>query len=366
MTQLDIQIVEDRLVPLAVLNGPLIRETVSEAFSRLKPYFERGIGLELDVGGVTRVDSSGVALIGYGLKRLGVGPGGCVLRSITAGFAENLKLAGWNFNAAGTLVADEPTPLLESVGGEVESAWEQITYFAYLVSEVFYQAVVMPFKGVMPKGKLFVEQMSRIGAGSAPIVLLVSFLVGLTTALQASYQLRQFGANIYVADLVGISMMRELGPLMAAIIVAGRSGAAITAEIGTMQVNEEIDALKLIGINPLQYLAVPRFYAVTLTQPMLGVMAAMIGIFGGFLIGLFSLDISGNAFLSELLSAIFMDDLIFNVYKSVVFGWIIVVVGVYYGLRVSGGAEGVGRATTHSVVTSIFLIIVADCVFSFI
>jgi phospholipid/cholesterol/gamma-HCH transport system permease protein len=226
--------------------------------------------------------------------------------------------------------------------------------------------VVMPFKGVMPKGKMFVEQMSRIGAGSAPIVLLVSFLVGLTTALQASYQLRQFGANIYVADLVGISMMRELGPLMAAILVAGRSGAAITAEIGTMQVNEEIDALKLIGINPLQYLAVPRFYAVTLTQPMLGVMGAMIGIFGGFLIGLFSLDISGNAFLSELLSAIFMDDLIFNMYKSVIFGWIIVVVGVYYGMRVSGGAEGVGRATTHSVVTSIFFIIVADCVFSFI
>jgi phospholipid/cholesterol/gamma-HCH transport system permease protein len=224
----------------------------------------------------------------------------------------------------------------------------------------------MPFKGVMPKGKLFVEQMSRIGAGSAPIVLLVSFLVGLTTALQASYQLRQFGANIYVADLVGISMMRELGPLMAAILVAGRSGAAITAEIGTMQVNEEIDALKLIGINPLQYLAVPRFYAVTLTQPMLGVMGAMIGIFGGFLIGLFSLDISGNAFLSELLSAIFMDDLIFNVYKSVVFGWIIVVVGVYYGMRVSGGAEGVGRATTQSVVTSIFFIIVVDCVFSFV
>ena len=248
----------------------------------------------------------------------------------------------------------------------MESAWQKITHFAYLIGEAFYQALIMPFKGALPRGKLFVEQMSRLGAGSAPIVGLVAFLVGLTTALQASYQLRQFGANIYVADLVGISMMRELGPLMAAILVAGRSGAAITAEIGTMQVNEEIDALKLIGVNPLQYLAVPRLYAVTLTQPMLGVMAAIVGILGGFIIGMVSLDLSGNAFLTELLTAVFVDDLLFNIYKSVVFGWIIVVVGVYYGIQVSGGAEGVGRATTHSVVTSIFLIIVVDCAFSFI
>ncbi len=353
-------------MPLAVLNGPLTRDTVASAFSRLKPYFERGVGLELDVGGVSQVDSSGVALVGYGLKRLGAGPGGCVVRSMNEGFAKNLKLAGWDFNATGTLVIDEPTPLVESLGGDVERFWNKLYYFAYLVSEVFYQALVMPFKGGIPRGKLFIEQLSRIGAGSAPIVLLVSFLVGLTTALQASYQLRQFGANIYVADLVGISMMRELGPLMAAIIVAGRSGAAITAEIGTMQVNEEIDALKLIGVNPIQYLAVPRAYAATITQPMLGVMAAIVGIFGGFLIGLFSLDISGNAFLSELLTAVFVEDLVFNIYKSVSFGWIIVVVGTYYGLQVSGGAEGVGRATTHSVVTSIFLIIVADCAFSFI
>jgi phospholipid/cholesterol/gamma-HCH transport system permease protein len=153
---------------------------------------------------------------------------------------------------------------------------------------------------------------------------------------------------------------------MAAILVAGRSGAAITAEVGTMKVNEEIDALTLLGINPIEYLGVPRLYAATITQPLLGVSAAVVGIAGGFVIALTVLDINLTAYFAETLTAVFTADLLFNIYKSVVFGWIIVAVGLFYGLQVDGGAEGVGRATTNSVVTSIFLIIVADCAFSFI
>jgi phospholipid/cholesterol/gamma-HCH transport system permease protein len=237
--------------------------------------------------------------------------------------------------------------------------------FLYLLSEIVYQGVVTPFKGVKPRGKIFVDQIGRLGAGSAPIVWLVALLVGLTTAFQSAYELRQFGANIYVADLVAISMLRELGPLMAAILVAGRSGAAITAEVGTMRVTEELDAMKLIGINPIQYLAVPRVYAVVITQAMLGVTSAVVGIVGGLIIAVYYLDLSVTSFVVEAVGSLTVDDLLHNLSKSMVFGVIIVVVGVFFGLRVKGGAEGVGRATTHSVVASIFLIIVADCAFSF-
>jgi phospholipid/cholesterol/gamma-HCH transport system permease protein len=280
--------------------------------------------------------------------------------------ARRLELTGWDVDGSTALTERSTARLTESVGGAAFDLGGTIHYFLFLMSEISYHAVVAPFRGRKPRVGLFVEQLSRLGAGSAPIVLLVSVLVGLTTALQAAYQLRQFGANIYIADLVSISMLRELGPLMAAILVAGRSGAAITAEIGTMRVNEEVDALTLLGVNPIEYLGVPRVYAATITQPLLGVLAALVGIAGGFVVALTVLGINGAAYFNETLTAVFASDLLFNVAKSCVFGWIIVVVGLFYGLRVSGGAEGVGRATTRSVVTSIFLIIVADCVFSFV
>ncbi len=366
MDRLEIDIGIKSPVPLAVVKGALTRHTVADAFKKLGPFFSKGDGLVLDVGGVSEIDSSGIALIGYGYKRLGGGPTGCTIKGMGPALAKKLELAGWDFNGEEALAVEPKEPFVESIGGGAEKAGQQLYYFAYIVSEVFYQAIIMPFRGARPRVGLFVEQMSRIGAGSAFIVSLVALLVGMTTAMQAAYQLRQFGANIYVADLVGIAMMRELGPLMAAIIVAGRSGAAITAEIGTMQVNEEIDALKLIGVNPIQYLAIPRIYAVTITQALLGITAAFVGILGGYVIAMTSLGITASAYLVETLSAVMLDDLIFNLYKSIVFGWIIVTVAVYFGIRVSGGAEGVGRATTNSVVVSIFAIIVADCIFSFV
>jgi phospholipid/cholesterol/gamma-HCH transport system permease protein len=279
---------------------------------------------------------------------------------------KTFELAGWTFAqaAAGTATVEErkSEDPREVAGHTLES----IVYYLYLVSETCYHAVVSPFRGERPRIRIFFEQMSRLGAGSAPIVWLVALLVGLTTAYQAAYELRRFGANIYIADLVSISMMTELGPLMAAILVAGRSGAAITAEIGTMQVNEEVDALRLIGIRPIQYLVVPRVLSVMIAQSFLGITAAIVGMFGGFIIAISALELSPMAFLNQSIEALVLMDVVNNITKSAIFGFIIVTVGSFYGLRVSGGAEGVGRSTTNSVVTSIFLIIVADCVYSLI
>lgn len=352
--------------PLAVLSGALNRNTVSKVHNQLRPLIDSGNPIVIDALGVTEIDSAGVSLFAYGFNRLGVGPSGCSIRSMSREVERALKLTGWNYQSTDQSLGKPPENFVVSAGQSVADAMEGIYFFFYLLSEIFYQGIVSPFRGIRPRYGIFLEQLARLGAGSAPIVILVALLVGLTTAYQSAYELRQFGANIYVADVISISMMIELGPLMAAILVAGRSGSAITAEIGTMAVTEEIDALKLIGINPIQYLAVPRIYAVVITQALLGVTAAIVGIVGGFVVGVYYLDLSPAAFINQCLGALVLNDLLRNLSKSVAFGFLVVAVGVFYGLRVSGGAEGVGKATTNSVVMAIFLIIITDCIFSFV
>jgi phospholipid/cholesterol/gamma-HCH transport system permease protein len=203
-----------------------------------------------------------------------------------------------------------------------------------------------------------------IGARALPIVALIVFLVGLTVAFQAAYQLQQFGAAIYVADLTAVSVVREMGPLMTAILVAGRSGSSIAAEIATMQVSEEIDALKVMGLDPIGFLAVPRLMALIIVMPLLTSLADLVGIFGGFLVGTMYLDLTASSFLNAARSALAPFDIVTGALKSIAFAWGIGLIGIFYGLRVRGGASEVGRTTTASVVASIFYIIVADCLFS--
>ncbi len=365
MQGLDIRIEGDSPPVVVRLSGSLDRFTVPAVYQGIKPFGDRREPIALDLSAVSRIDSAGVALIAQGFRNLRAGAGGFRLRGMTPAVSDALKLAGWDVTASGQLADQKEAGFFESVGSEGMLFGSFLYQLAFLLSEVFYNGLLRPFAGDRPRVRILFEQMARLGAGSAPIVLLVALLVGLTTAFQGAYQLQRFGANIYIANLVGISMMRELGPMMAAILVAGRSGAAITAEIGTMKVNEEIDALKLLGINPIQYLAVPRFYAITIAQPLLGVMSALAGIVGGYFIAIGYLGLNSASFLEQILRAVGVNDLTFNLAKSVVFGWLIVVVGVHYGFQVHGGAAGVGRATTNSVVTAIVMIIFADCLFSF-
>jgi phospholipid/cholesterol/gamma-HCH transport system permease protein len=208
------------------------------------------------------------------------------------------------------------------------------------------------------------EQAFHIGSEALPVVGLISFLVGLTLAFQSAYQLRQFGAALFVANLMGVAVVREMGPLMTAILVAGRSGSSIAAEMSTMKVAEEIDALTVMGLDPISWLAVPRLMAITLTLPLLTALADFLGVLGGFFVGVLYLDLSPVAFLRQMLDALSVGDLSTGLLKSVAFAWGIGTIGLFYGFRVHGGAAEVGRATTASVVASIFYIIVADCLFS--
>jgi phospholipid/cholesterol/gamma-HCH transport system permease protein len=203
----------------------------------------------------------------------------------------------------------------------------------------------------------------RAGAEGLPIVALLSFLVGLVTAFSAAVQLRQFGADIFIADLVGIGMTRELGPLMAAILLTGRSGSAFAAEIGTMKISDEIDALTVMGIRPLGYLVMPRIFAVMLALPLLALFADACGIAGGMTIAGLSLNLTPAAFLGQLRKVVGMWDVFSGVLKALVFGMVVAGVGCHRGLRTEGGALGVGRSTTSSVVGGIFLIVVVDSIF---
>ncbi len=268
------------------------------------------------------------------------------------------------FSTQDTSAVPSPrTPIFFEKMGEFGVNLYQNGYLLLLLAaDIFYWSVVGIFQKKGQRKGSFVQQSLSIGVNALTIVGLISFLIGLILALQSAAQLRQFGANIFIADLIGIAMLREMGPIMTAIVVAGRSGSAIAAEIATMVVTEEIDALKTMALNPIRFVIVPKFHAITVTLPLLTIFSDLIGIIGGFIIGVTYLQLSAAAFFNELLTVLILKDIFTGLIKSVVFAWIILIVSCYQGLRVSGGAEGVGRATTASVVASIFFVIVADSI----
>jgi phospholipid/cholesterol/gamma-HCH transport system permease protein len=206
--------------------------------------------------------------------------------------------------------------------------------------------------------------MERTGADAVPIVLLINFLVGLVMAFQASVQLKRFGAQILVADLIGISITRELGPLMTAIVVCGRSGAAFAAELGSMKVNEEVDALRTMGLGPMRYLVFPRLLALTLVMPLLSILADGMGLLGGLIVAVTSLDLTSTAYFNELEKAVSTWDVTSGLLKSVLFAAAISLIACQQGLATEGGAEGVGRRTTSAVVTTLFALIMIDAIFT--
>ena len=203
------------------------------------------------------------------------------------------------------------------------------------------------------------------GVNALPIILLILLLIGLISGYQGALQLKQFGADIFIADLIGVSVTRELSPLMVAIIVAGRSGSAFTAEIGTMKISDEVDALKTMNFNIYNYLVMPRIIALIFSVPILCLIGDLAGIIGGLIAGMTTLDLTMNAYFTELKTALTYAGIFSGVFKSFVFALTIAIIGCFRGLQVSGGAESVGRYTTSSVVTSIFLIILLDAVFTY-
>lgn len=208
------------------------------------------------------------------------------------------------------------------------------------------------------------HDLQEAGFSALPITGLLSFLIGVVIAYQGAVQFRRYGASIFVADLVGFAMLRELSPLLTAIIVAGRSGSAYAAQIGTMKVTDEVDALRTVGIPPLELLVLPKVAALMVALPLLTVYADVLGVAGGMVVASSELGVSATDFLDRFVRAMRISDYLVGVGKAPVFAAIIAVTGCYQGFQVSGDAESVGRRTTVSVVQSVFMVIVVDAVFS--
>jgi phospholipid/cholesterol/gamma-HCH transport system permease protein len=256
--------------------------------------------------------------------------------------------------------------LLEQVGEvslSVSRDFVSLLTFLGDLMEAVVQSILHP-RSVRWGDVLF--YVKRAGQDGLPIVALLSFLLGLILAFMSSLQLKQFGANLYVASLVSFGMVRELGPIITAIIFAGRSGSAFAAEIGTMMVNEEVDALVTMGFNPTRFLALPKVLAAMLVVPLLTLYADLFGILGGMTVGVLGFDLTVYTYVAQSLKSITIFDIVSSLFKTVVFAILIAGIGCERGFRVRGGAEAVGKYTTSAVVAALFLIIVANSLFAII
>jgi phospholipid/cholesterol/gamma-HCH transport system permease protein len=232
----------------------------------------------------------------------------------------------------------------------------------FLFFDTLFWLFLGPFKGKFAKRQGIMQQMIFVGIRSVVIVFFVDLFTGIVLAMQTAYQLEKMGATLYVASLVAISLCRELSPVLTALVVAGRAGSAITAQLGTMKVTEQIEALDIMAINPVRFLAVPRFLALFFMLPCLTLLGNLSGIFGGYLVGTGSLHINSDLYMQTTFKYLELKDIYTGLFKSFIFGIIIALIACYEGLNTKGGAEGVGRATTRSVVFSFILIILADCI----
>lgn len=236
-------------------------------------------------------------------------------------------------------------------------------YFFGGLTNLAVQTVYLTFKPPYRKDRI-IEQAKKAGYDSFLIVSLIALFIGFIFALQTAYFMQRIGSEIYIASLVALTVVRELGPVITALIVAGRVGASNTAELGSMQVTEQIDALETLATNPVKYLVVPRFVALSIMLPVLVLYANIIGIFGSYLICVFKLGITSGMYMNVTFSSLFYKDLFTGLFKAWIFGMSIALVSCYEGFNVEGGAEGVGKATTRSVVFTFIMIIAADCFFT--
>lgn len=337
-------------------NVPFLERQLAEVMGR-----ESGQQI-WEMSGITSMDTAGAWLVRRSLSRLEK-TGGIELRGLRAEFEQLIR---WISTDEGESVAGQPQKpgMIEQLGHATWNVSLQGLGFLSFVGEstlVLLRLLVSPRR---IRWQPFLYNLKAGGLQAIPIVGLLSFLMGVVIAYQAAVALRPYGASVFIVEFVGIAMLREIVPLITAIIVAGRSGSAYTAQIGTMTVTEEVSALRTMGIGPVELLIAPKVLALVVALPLLTAFADVTGVFGGMVIASTQLDVNFNVFLERFESVISPTDYLIGVGKAPVFALIIAMIGCYQGLCVSGSAESVGRHTTVSVVQSIFVVIVFDALFS--
>lgn len=339
-------------------------ETVAEIDDRLRAVAGRG---RLDLSALESLDTTGAWLLHRTRVRCGAEVG--TVAPIEGGRPEHAALIEAVARKARPCeIAPPASPsaiaMLGRLGAGIFDAGREalaLLGFLGLCLETLARGVFRPRAWRVTS---LVSHMESAGLNALPIVGLMSFLIGVVLAFQGAVQLQRFGAEVFVVNLIGVTILREIGVLMTAIIVAGRSGSAFTAQIGAMKVNEEIDAMRAIGLDPIEVLVIPRMLALIIMLPLLAAMANLLGLFGGAMMAWVALDISPALFLERLNATTPIEHFWVGIVKAPVFAALIAVVGCFNGLRVRGTAESVGALTTASVVASIFLVIIVDALFS--
>jgi phospholipid/cholesterol/gamma-HCH transport system permease protein len=319
--------------------------------------------LVVDGSALSALDTSGAWLLRRTIRNLERGGRKVAVQGLRSEFTALLQLIASREVAAQAPPAPAPG-LLARLGQRAWADARGMTGYLSFVGESF---TVLARSLAQPRRlrwRPILHNVQTAGVAALPITGLLSFLLGIVIAYQGADQLQRFGANIFIADLVGLAMLRELSPLLTAIIIAGRSGSAYTAQIGTMKVTEEIDALRTIGVAPQELLVLPKVLALVVVLPLLTVYTDVTGVLGGMIMARSKLDVSFGAFLDRLNEAISLSSYVTGISKAPVFAMIIALVGCYRGFQVTGSAESVGEQTTMSVVQSIFLVIVTDALFS--
>jgi phospholipid/cholesterol/gamma-HCH transport system permease protein len=323
---------------------------------------EKPSRVRLSADGVSQWDTSLVVFLGEAQRWCGAEG----VDFDTAPLPQKMRLLSGQFEASMRAAGHEDhcQSLVVEVGISTRSAARQVREFLQFVGECTIDAVRLATGRTGLRWGDCLSEMQKCGAMALPIVSLISFLVGITLAYSGSIVLKRFGGEIWVADLIGVAMTREMGALMAAIVLSGRTGAAFAAEIGSMKANEEIDALATLGISPVRFLVIPRVLALGFMMPLLAIYANCLGILGGMAVAYATLDIPPAAYWVEMLTIVDMSDVVVGMIKAVVFGLIVGLSGCLRGLQSERNASGVGHAATSAVVTAILLIIVADALFA--
>ena len=318
----------------------------------------------VDVSGVQAVDGAAAAVLVDVWDQARRGGAAVSFEGAPTAVAAVLDLYTGRAYRECILPAPARDPLLGQIGRETRRLLDSLLGVLVFAGEAARAALATLRRPASMSWRTVPRMIERHGADGVPIALVITFLIGLITAFQAAVQLRPFGADSLVADLVSLSLTRELAPLMTAIVVAGRSGAAIAAELGTMRVTEEIDALETMGFCPMRFLVFPRVIALMIVLPLLTLMADVVGIGGGLIVAATQLEVSPTGFLLSVEEALDMGDVLGGAAKACVFGAVIALFASERGLATRGGAEGVGRATTSAVVTILFNLVLLDAMFS--
>ena len=321
----------------------------------------------MDVSGITTLDTAGAHIIHRTMNKLDRGGIAAVLSGLDVAYRPLLEIVTEANGQPHEPLREQSHFILEMFERVGRALIDALIEAKSLVN--FFGLTIMAFGSAIAKPRrlrpiALINQIEQTGFNAVLIVCLLNFLIGIVIAYQGAVQLRQFGAEIFMIDGLAFGIPREIAVLITAIVVAGRSGSAFTAQIGTMQVNQEVDALKVVGLDPIEVLVLPRINALLITLPMLVFLADVAGLMGGGLMAVLALDLTVGQFMNRLEDVISLQHFLVGLVKAPVFAYIIAIVGCFEGLRVTGSAESVGKMTTKSVVESIVLVILADALFS--